>query len=295
MQPHPLISQKVKSIPQISRYPATNAVMAEGRKSSNRVLCWIPSKDSQGTAIEAVFSTWARHCDEIVFTSSTANPSRNVVALELPPLGPQRSLWNIVVCGWRYVLTRIDEFDWFVKLDDDTYFSADNFRHRVRNLDPEQPHYLGHTSHHLDYPFNLGAGHAISRGTLRIVGPRFPSDPDPTKDIVGFHCPRKITWAEDWQMGKCLTLAGVGKVTNSRDAQNRETFMSWLLSDNFITVRRNDSTSWFWRGKPRYVGHGMNCCSSRPILWHNLKVSDGAVKGMFELEYWLYEAYVDPL
>jgi hypothetical protein len=142
--------------------------------------------------------------------------------------------------------TRLEKFDWFVKLDDDTYFSADNFKHVVRNLDPEAPAYLGHTSYHLDYPFNLGAGHAISRGTLRVLGPRLPG-PDEAQDRKDFHCDRKLTWAEDWQFAKCLKKAGVATVVDSRDSLHRETFMAWLVSDNFLAVRRPDSNSWFWR------------------------------------------------
>jgi hypothetical protein len=260
-----------------------------------RVLCWIPSKDSLGPAIDAILATWGRHCDEIIFTSATANPSRNVVKIDnLPPLGPNRSLWNIVTAGWRYVYeTRLDQFAWFVKIDDDSYFSADNFRHLVKNLDPyNEPHYLGHTSYHLAAPFNLGAGHAISQYTLRKVGPRFARNPE--KWAMGYHCEPKATWAEDWQFGKCLQLANVGNVTLSQDALHRETFMAWLLRDNFITVRRNDSESWFWKRKPANLGHGMQCCSSRPILWHNFKISEGLLSGMFELEYYLYEVGVDP-
>jgi len=79
-------------------------------------------------------------------------------------------------------------------------------------------------------------------------------------------------------------VSGVGNVTDSRDGRHRETFLSFHIVDNFITVRRNDSHSWFWKGKPKSVGHGMSCCSSRPVLWHNLKVEDRSVRMMFELE-----------
>jgi len=127
-----------------------------------RVLCWIPSKDAHGEALEAVWTTWAAHCDKLIFTSAQANKSRNVVALQLPPLGTERGLWNIVVPGWRHIYKHVDEFDWFVKADDDTYFSGDNFKHLVRSLDPDAPHYLGHTAvrvHRSVFEDNADAGH----------------------------------------------------------------------------------------------------------------------------------------
>ena len=284
---------------QATAIPSSALFQLQSRNSStavpkrSRVLCWIPSKSEEGVAIETIFATWASHCDELVFISKKANPARNVVAADVPPLDPEQ-LWNIVTVGWRYAYSRINEFDWFVKLDDDTYFICDNFKVVVRELNPNDPHYLGHTSYHHDVPFNLGAGHAISRGTLAILGLHLPG-PDRSKDKPGYTCSRARTWAEDLQLRRCLDTSGVGKVTDSKDKQHRETFLSWHLTDNFISVRRNDSTSWFWKNKPKNTGHGTNCCSTRPVLWHNLKVIDRSVRSMFEYEYWFYKTGVDPL
>jgi hypothetical protein len=49
------------------------------------------------------------------------------------------------------------------------------------------------------------------------------------------------------------------------------------------------------RDKPSNVGSGTTCCSPRPVLWHNFKVSDRQLKGMPELEYYLYHVRVDPI
>ena len=150
-------------------------------------------------------------------------------------------------------------------------------------------------------PFNLGAGHAISRGTLRAVGPRLPGNDD-ARNVPGYHCPRTVTWAEDWEMGRCLNMSGVGAVTDSRDARGRETFMAFLPKDNFMAIPTWNATynntvarNWFWKHKPVHVGNGTRCCSTRPVLWHNLKVKDRSVRVMYEVEYWLYGAAVDPV
>lgn len=35
-----------------------------------------------------------------------------------------------------------------------------------------------------------------------------------------------------------------------------------------------------WSGKPKEVKSGVNCCSTRPVLWHGLKVSQGRMSEM---------------
>lgn len=52
----------------------------------------------------------------------------------------------------------LDDYEWFAKIDDDSYFSPDNFRHLTSTLDPEEYHYLGHTQYHWgpNNLFNLG-------------------------------------------------------------------------------------------------------------------------------------------
>jgi len=231
----------------------------------------------------------------LLFTSSEANPRRGVIKLQLPSLA-QGGLWNIIHPGWRELHEKyLEDYQWFVKIDDDAYFNAHNFKFVVRSLDYRAPHYLGHTQHHL-YPrlFNLGAGHAISQGTLRTLGPHLPSA-DPSQDKPGFTCSRRHTWAEDVEFSHCLATAHVDKVTSSRDALQRESFVAFTPRDALVTVRRPDSVSWFWKNKPKGLGSGATCCSPRPVLFHGLKVSQGQAAHMRWIDFFISHCQVDPL
>lgn len=217
-----------------------------------RVLCWVPVRDGQSEEVKLIRSSWGSHCDLLVFTSSVSYEPHNVIGLpNLPKIG--RDLWNIVHPGWQYLAdTFLNDFDWFVKVDDDSYFSTHNFKYMVRNYNSSDLHYLGHTQYHHGPRnlFNLGAGYAVSRETLRRASPYFPNRPENFKE----KCHPTDTWAEDAQFAHCLRQANVGNPTNSRDSKSRETFNLFPPVDTLTLVRRPDSSSWVWNSKPKEVG-----------------------------------------
>jgi len=142
-------------------------------------------------------------------------------------------------------------------------------------------------------PFNLGGTYAVSRGTLRRVGPFLADSKKRLPPGSKKKCHRYKSWAEDVNFGDCLQLAGVGTPNRTLDEWGRESFTSGTVMLPFWTVRRNDSSSWFWHGKPKHTGSGVMCCSARPINWHGLK--DGALNEFFLIHYFLYNVRVDPL
>ena len=138
--------------------------------------------------IEMVIDTWAPLCDRIVFVvdNSTKTPEYDLgfEFLKLPLLTPQsedaRNIWDKSWRTWRHVGTHhIDEAEWFLKLDDDTFFSPVNFKGFARYFNPDKKWYFGYTSLHNweDYNvvFNTGSCYAISRGALRKLVPVFES------------------------------------------------------------------------------------------------------------------------
>ena len=159
--------------------PPPAAEVSAVKKKEPRVLCWVPTRKASGDVIEDIWTTWAKSCDKVVFTSVEANPEYNVVHVQYPT---DKNLWNIIHPAWTYVEEHLlNDYDWFVKLDDDSYFCGENFKYMVKDLDPDGNWYLGHTviysARRVDDPqaeFNLGAGHALSRGSLRDLGPFLP-------------------------------------------------------------------------------------------------------------------------
>ena len=262
------------------------------------ILCWVPiAANGTEPLVALIRQTWGRHCDLLLLTSEVADVERNIIKLNIVFRTPQ-DLWNIVHPAWQYVYeTYVDQYDWFVKVDSDSYFQADNFRHFVRNLDHNVFHYLGHQAYFKGpgNEFNLGAGYAISRQALKQLGPALPLTPDAQKK----KCSSWKSWAEDLKFAECLRIAGMSNVTNSRDPWERERFMAWYPTDNFVAVRRSNSTGWFWKRKPKDVKSGIGCCSSRPVLFHQLKYGHICAgvhcqATILALEYMLVQVVVDP-
>lgn len=108
----------------------------------------------------------------------------------------------------------LDEADWFLKADDDTFVVVENLRYTLSKFDPERPVYLGRRF----APFisqgymSGGAGYVLSKEALR----RF---------VKGFdtgEC-NHFSSIEDMALGKCMETIKV-EPADSRDVKGRQTF-----------------------------------------------------------------------
>ena len=284
--------------------PQVEAMVQRGSAREPRVLCWSPVKEPGGLPVDEIRHTWGRHCDRLVFTSKEGDAEKGVAALE--SVVHSRSLWNIVHPGWAHVAaTYADDYDWFIKLDDDSFFVTENFKLWARDLDPENEfHYVGHSvSQSNTQPlFNLGAGHGVSRKTLKAIAPYLPDTKgSPIPDDK--RCARTVTWAEDVEFRNCLMHVGnainepkLWIPTETRDRHGRYRFMAFPPNDNIVTVKRPDSTGWFWKGKGPNPRSGVQCCAAHPVGFHGFKVNEGArVRELLHgLDYLMYHVAVDP-
>ena len=93
----------------------------------------------------------------------------------------------------------LDEYDWFLKADDDTYVIVENMKYFLSSQDPTKPVFFGHhfkTIVKQGY-FSGGAGYILSKEALRRFGNRQPNT-----------C-SKDQGAEDVEMGRCMEILGV--------------------------------------------------------------------------------------
>ena len=262
-----------------------------------------------------MIETWAPLCDRIVFSvdnASSAPPKRDEPSagehsqqdavkakqrhkwepapvshlgfdfLRLDMHEPQseewRNIWEKSWRTWQHVgAHHLDDYDWFVKLDDDTFFSPINFKGFARFYNPEREWYMGNTLMHMwavfNLVFNAGSGHALSRGALRRLLDVFESDPflDP-KRMDGPICTQRPGAAEDSSMGVCLHSIGIDPI-NTLDAQYRERFsihrQDYLQS---IKIRPDDDDDdWYFMWKAEELGMGLDCCAPHMITFHGYK------------------------
>jgi len=198
-------------------------------------------------------------------------------------------LWNAVHHSWAVLyMNMLNDYDWFVKLDADSFIFANNFKAFVRDLDPARPYYTGHITYHKSPDLiALGATIAISRGTLAAIGPILPATPhNETK------CVSKLAWSEDWQFYKCLREKQVHKPYLAFDAFGRDRFFIRPITTELSAYR---DFTWLWQQKPSWVGDKLRCCSARPVAMHYLKVSHGLAWYFYWIRHFMQLMQVDPL
>ncbi|ETO23130.1 hypothetical protein RFI_14056 [Reticulomyxa filosa] len=238
----------------------------------------------------AVAATWGGLCDRLIFVVD--NQSSGVpdqigpfpfiqLDIELPQSKKDRNIWEKSWKMWKYVGTHhLNDAEWFLKIDDDTFFSPINFKGFVRYLNPFQPYYLGHTLLHLweklNVVFNSGSCYALSKESLRRLTPIFSKPqflyPDASRQERGTKCfclcMHRRKAFEDPAMGVCLHSLGIDPI-NTMDEHLRERF-SPLREQSVSSIKRKDDF-WYWKWKHKNIKQGKDSITTYPISFHFYK------------------------
>ena len=163
-----------------------------------------------------VQATWGKRFDELLFVSEGNDSSVSLPIFAVAEeLSGREHLTAKTMQAFDHVYTRyVNEIDWFMKADDDTYVIVENLRLFLSTQNTSEPVIFGH---HFKPNVNSqgylsgGAGYVLSKEALRRFGTR----------PCGF-CAND-TGYEDVEMGDCMQKLGV-IVGDSRDEFNRSRF-----------------------------------------------------------------------
>ncbi|XP_043922426.1 glycoprotein-N-acetylgalactosamine 3-beta-galactosyltransferase 1-like isoform X2 [Protopterus annectens] len=234
-----------------------------------RVLCWVMTgPQNLETKAKHVKSTWAQDCNKVLFMSSEENKDFPTVRLETKE-GRDQLYWKTIK-AFQYVYDHhLDEADWFMKADDDTFVILDNLRWLLSKYSPDQPIYFGKRfkPYVKQGYMSGGAGYVLSKEALKRFVDGFKTQKCNHSSIV-----------EDLELGRCMERLNV-KAGDSRDTLKKETFHPFSPQSH-LTKNRFSKQFWYFRYSYYPIIQGPGCCSDFPVSFHYIDA-----KQMYVLQY----------
>lgn len=240
-----------------------------------RVLCWVmTSPQNHEKKARHVKATWGKRCNILLFMS-TANDS-SLPSIKLPVNEGRDYLWAKTREAFKYVYEHyLNDADWFMKADDDTYVVVENLRYMLSPHQPTEPIYFGcrFKPYVKQGYMSGGAGYVLSREAVRLFIEKGYNDSK--------KCRKDHGGAEDVEIGKCMEKLKV-RAGDSRDPLGRGRFFPFVPEHHLIPGHV-DKDFWYWKYIYYPSEEGMGCCSDSAVSFHYISPNQ-----MYVMEYLIY-------
>lgn len=264
-----------------STFKETNVddfTVANKLKDEVRVLCWVmtTAKNHKSKAVH-VKNTWGRRCNKLLFMSNVED--NDLGSIGLNGTDDPDHLFGKTKQSFQYIYKNyLNEYDWFLKADDDTYVILENLRYMLSAYSTEDPIWFG-SQFRVKIPaknFNHvymsgGAGYVLSREAVR----RLVEDAYFSKTGI------ETTGPEDALLGLFLSIVHVTPV-DSRDNIGRERFFPFEPRAHLVPDK-HPSDYWYYEYSLHEIKDGLQCCSDNAISFHYVNPND-----MYVLDYLIY-------
>jgi Fringe-like len=238
-----LLSQTTRPMFDVSHEPT--AIATQDLRDEVRILCWVLTYPfNHRTKAKAVSDTWGKRCNKLVFISTFPDDDLGEVLL-VNVTEEHRFLWGKTKHGLQQVYENYgNDYDWFLKADDDTWIFMENLRHFLYSYSPEMPIYFGcKLKPYVPQGYMSGSGYVLSREAVR----RF----NEVALMDDYKCWNGTEGNEDVEIGKCLSNVGV-LAGDSRDELKRARFLpfppdglimnlfgdTWLDNATFYEIKK---------------------------------------------------------
>ncbi|XP_039487953.1 glycoprotein-N-acetylgalactosamine 3-beta-galactosyltransferase 1 [Drosophila santomea] len=242
------------------KYPvASEEHLATWLEREVRILCLVLTMpSSHATKAALVNRTWGARCNKLIFLSSRTDPHLNILQINISE--SRKNLYAKVRSGMAYVHEHhLNEYDWFLKADDDTYIAMENLRLFLYPFDPESSVYFGcrFKAFISQGYMSGGGGYVLSRDALRRLN-LFALNSSTICKLKGE--------AEDVQIGHCLQHVGV-VAGDTRDSQGHHRFLPVSPFTVFPIIQTDSWLESYFFHKP----NRSDCCSASAISFHYVK------------------------
>ncbi|ESO90966.1 hypothetical protein LOTGIDRAFT_191447 [Lottia gigantea] len=238
----------------------------------SKILCWVLTQPKNHKNVMAVRNTWGSRCDKTLYFSSEANDTLSILKLDVPE--GRKHLPKKTAKAFRYCHDHyLEEFDWFLKADDDTFIVVENLRKFVSNFSSSEPIYFGHNfmRYFKQGYMSGGAGYVLSREALKrfvTIGLAAEGSPCKVHDVGN----------EDVLVGSCLERLKV-KAVDTVDDKQRERFLP-LDPVHYLLKMWPNWLLDFSKFRPK---KGKECCAEYIISLHYVSPSK-----MYLYDYLIY-------
>lgn len=244
----------------------TNTTIAEVKKI--RILCFLHTMPkTHSTRAVHVKRTWGRYCDKLLFSSTLTDI--NLGAIGFNVTNDHSSMWGKVKLMMQHIHEHfINDYDWFIKGDDDMFLIPQNLRFMLSGYSTEDPIYFGckfNTTDHKWGYFSGGSGYVMSRQTVRIFVEKVLTNKKffHGNSNKGCHIETDAR-VEDWDISVCLDLYNV-YAGDSRDLLKRDRFLPFSPEGHLFN---KPGPWWYWQRKYYWSDEGLDCCSNYTVSFH---------------------------